>query len=163
MHEANILRCLGFGVLTVSDSRDISKDVSGRNIISLAEAEGHNLVSHILVRDDIAAIRRALKDMLDLEKIDFVVVTGGTGVSRRDVTPEAIRPLLEREIPGFGEAFRALSFKQIGARAILSRALAGVLANKCVFVLPGSTKAVEMGMRELVLPLIGHMLWEVRR
>jgi molybdopterin adenylyltransferase len=115
------------------------------------------------VTDDAAAIAAAVSELLDASDVDVVVVTGGTGVSPSDVTPDAVRPLLERTLDGFGETFRALSFAEIGAATILSRALGGVARGRAVFVVPGSPKAAELAMTRLILPVAGHLVGQLRR
>jgi molybdopterin adenylyltransferase len=154
---------LGFGILTVSSSRTLADDASGDVAERAIVAAGHRLVERLVVPDDTAAIQGAVRALLAHHEIDAVVLDGGTGVSPGDLTPEAVRPLLDREIEGFGELFRMLSYRQIGAAAMLSRALAGVVRDKAVFALPGSPKAVQLGLEELVLPEVAHLLGQARR
>lgn len=154
---------LGFAVITVSDSRRPEDDTSGRTIREMAEASGHRIEDSTLVPDDVAAIRDALRRMLARPGVDVVVTTGGTGLSPRDLTLEAVGPLLDRPIEGFGELFRMLSYNQVGAAAILSRAAAGLIGDRAVFLLPGSPKAVALAMEKLILPEAGHLLAQARR
>jgi len=154
---------LGFAVLTVSDSRGPEEDVGGRTIRDMAMAGGHRIEDSTLVRDDVAAIRAALRGMLARPGVDVVVATGGTGFSPRDLTLEAVAPLFERPIEGFGELFRMLSYPQVGAAAMLSRAAAGLIGGRAVFLLPGSPKAVTLAMEALILPEAGHLLSQARR
>src|SRR5215203_4199004 len=153
---------LGFGILTVSDSRGALDDVSGRTLRDLVEASGHRIVDSTLVRDEVASIRAAIRRLLELPEVDVVVTTGGTGFSPRDVTLEAAGPRLERPIEGFGELFRMLSYQQVGAAAMLSRAAAGLVpingGIKALFLLPGSPKAVALALEKLILPEAGHLL-----
>lgn len=153
---------IGLAVLTVSDSRTPEDDVSGRRIQELATEVGHRVVERRLVGDDIAAIRSAVAELAALPGVDIVVVSGGTGFSPRDVTLEAVAPLLDPVIEGFGELFRMLSFEQVRAAAMLSRATAGLIEDRVVFVLPGSPKAVELAMEKLILPEAGHLLGQMR-
>jgi molybdopterin adenylyltransferase len=162
-HRAYAPGSLGCAVLTVSDSRSAADDSSGRAIRERLEAAGHRVVEHSIVSDDREAIQFAVLRSLAHREVDAVIATGGTGVSPRDVTPEAIAPLLEKELPGFGELFRLLSFQEIGSAALLSRALAGTTAGKAVFVLPGSSGAVVLGMERLIVPELGHLLGQLRR
>ncbi len=162
-HGSDDLEKVGFAVLTVSDSRAPAEDTSGDLIRALASAAGHRVVASGMVRDDEAAIALELRGMLSQQGVDVVVLTGGTGLSPRDVTLEAVEPLFDREIEGFGELFRSLSYAEIGSRAMLSRATAGVVGRQAVFALPGSPKAVRLGMEKLVLPAVGHLLGQVRR
>lgn len=154
---------LGFGLITVSDSRSPEDDVSGRTLSGLAHVAGHRVEGQVVVPDDVSAIRRAVRHMLGLPGVDVVVLTGGTGFSPRDVTLDAVLPLLDQTIDGFGELFRALSYHQVGAAAMLSRAAAGLVGDKAVFLLPGSPKAVSLAMEKLILPEAGHLLSQARR
>jgi molybdenum cofactor biosynthesis protein B len=158
---------LGFAILTVSDTRSPGDDVSGRTIRDLISESGHRIVDSTLVRDELAEIRAALRRLLELPAVDVVVTTGGTGFSPRDVTLEAAGPLLERPVEGFGELFRMLSYQQVGAAAMLSRAAAGIVPingdAKALFLLPGSPKAVALALEKLILPEAGHLLGQARR
>jgi len=145
-------------VITVSDTRGRARDVSGSNAETLLRSAGHNVAKREWVRDEIRAIRRAVRRALSLRGTDLVVLTGGTGIATRDVTPEAVRPLLERELPGFGELFRARSFEQVGAAAWLSRAGAGVARGRLLAYLPGSPAAVTLGLGEILVPELAHAL-----
>ena len=154
---------LGFALITVSDSRTAEDDVSGRTLADLARGAGHRVESTRIVPDDVTAIRRAVREALVLDGVDVVVLTGGTGFSPRDVTLDAVQPILESPIEGFGELFRMLSWQQVGSAAMLSRAAAGLAAGRAVFLLPGSTKAVSLAMEKLILPEAGHLLGQARR
>jgi molybdopterin adenylyltransferase len=143
---------LTLAVLTVSDTRTLETDTSG----GLAETElrrsGHNVTGRQIVRDDVAAIRAALQKSIDDPTIDAVIVTGGTGITVRDVTPDALAPLVTKSIPGFGELFRMLSYAEIGAATIQSRAEAALCSATLVFALPGSTGAVRLALEKIILP-----------
>ncbi|HVP28619.1 MAG TPA: MogA/MoaB family molybdenum cofactor biosynthesis protein [Myxococcota bacterium] len=147
-------------VITVSDTRTVETDAGGALAEALLQAAGHAVVSREIVRDEPAAIAAAVEGALARPGVGAVVLTGGTGVAPRDVTPEAVEPLLERVIPGFGELFRMLSFEEIGSAALLSRALAGMARGRVVFVLPGSRGAVRLALERLVLPELGHLAAE---
>jgi len=162
-HLAGAPDVLGYALVTVSDTRTEADDVSGRRMRELVEGAGQRVVETVIVRDEEAAVRSAVRALLGTEGVDVVVVSGGTGVAPRDVTIEAVEPLLERGLPGFGELFRAASFRQVGAAAMLSRAAAGVARGRAVFVVPGSPKAVELAMGELILPEAGHLIAQARR
>ena len=162
-HRSYAPQSVGCVVLTISDSRTVADDKSGQQIRALLEAAGHRTVEHAIVPDDAAAIRFAVLRALGRADVDAVIATGGTGVSPRDVTPDTVEPLLEKRLAGFGELFRALSYQEIGAAAILSRALAGTASGKVVYVMPGSTNAVKLGMEKLVLPELGHVVGQLRR
>lgn len=154
---------LGFAVLTVSDTRAKRDDTSGNALRELASAAGHQVVDSTLVPDDVAAIRGAVRRLLALPEVDVLVVTGGTGFSPRDVTLDAVEPLLDQRVDGFGELFRMLSWAQVGAAAMLSRAAAGLVGTRAVFLLPGSPKAVTLAMEALILPEAAHLLGQARR
>ena len=154
---------LGFATLTVSDSRSEADDTSGDEVERLTTAAGHRLVERRIVPDEIVEIRAAAGELLRRDDVDVLVLSGGTGFSPRDLTLEAAAPLLERRIDGFGELFRMLSFEEVGAAAMLSRAAAGIIGGRAVFVLPGSPKAVALAMERLILPEAGHLLGQARR
>ncbi|PQV64804.1 molybdopterin adenylyltransferase [Abditibacterium utsteinense] len=154
------VRCF---VLVVSDTRTLETDGGGALIESILTQNGHEVVSRQIVRDEIESIRGAVNQACGgIEAPDAILVTGGSGIGPRDLTPEALRPLLTKELPGFGEVFRVLSFEEIGAATMLSRAFAGVIGRTLLFVLPGSTNAVKLAMEKLIAPEIGHLVREVR-
>jgi molybdenum cofactor biosynthesis protein B len=154
---------LGFAILTVSDSRTEATDTGGKRLRELVEAAGHHVVSAVIVRDHTAAIRAAVEAALAAAGVDVVLGTGGTGVSPRDVTLEAVRPLFEKELPGFGELFRALSYAEIGSAAMMSRTTAGLARGRAIFLLPGSPAALALAMEKLVLPEARHLVSQSRR
>lgn len=162
--EAALLNGARCAVLTISDSRTEATDESGALIERLLLGAGHSVVARHLVPNDDAQIRSRLAEALGRDDVDAVLCTGGTGLGSRDRTVEVVRPLLDREIPGFGELFRMLSYlEQVGAAAMLSRALAGASHGKFVAVMPGSKTAVELAMTRLLLPELLHALRELRR
>ncbi|CAM3456751.1 MULTISPECIES: MogA/MoaB family molybdenum cofactor biosynthesis protein [Saccharibacillus] len=151
-------------VLTVSDTRTKETDKSGQKILELAREAGLRIVKYTLCADDAEAIHSIVAGWLLRPEIDAIVTTGGTGIARRDVTIEAVRPLFEKEIDGFGELFRYLSFAEdIGTKAVLSRATAGTAGEKAIFVLPGSTGAVTLAMRRIIVPEIRHIRHELTK
>ncbi len=162
-HHASAPKRVGCAVITVSDTRTPATDSGGDLLVELITAAGHPLVSREIVADDVLRIRAALERALGNEACSVVMLTGGTGTSARDVTPEAVRPLLERELPGFGELFRMLSFHEIGPAAMLSRAFAGSRAGKVVFALPGSPAAIRLALERLALPELGHLVGEATK
>ncbi|MFI5372626.1 MAG: molybdenum cofactor biosynthesis protein B [Candidatus Eisenbacteria bacterium] len=157
-HASAAGRPVACAIITVSDTRGRADDGSGDAMTRLLEAAGHPVSHRVWVGDEAAAIRRAVRSALGKPAIDVILLTGGTGVAPRDVTPEAIAPLLETPLPGFGERFRALSQRQVGSAAWLSRACAGIARGRLVVALPGSTRAVELALAELVIPELGHMV-----
>jgi len=159
-HRKSAVAQVPTAVITVSDTRTLETDTGGARVAELLGTGGHPIVVREIVKDDPDAIRSALSALLARDDVRAVILTGGTGVAPRDVTPEAVEPLLERLVPGFGELFRALSYEEIGSAALLSRALAGLAAGRVVFVLPGSRGAVELAMQKLILPELGHLAAE---
>ncbi len=150
-------------VLTVSDTRTLETDEGGALIEDLLASAGHEILGRQVVRDEIPAIQSAVQQASDgLGDPEVIIVTGGSGIATRDVSPEALRPLLTKELPGFGEIFRVLSWEEIGAAAMLSRAFAGVMGRTLLFVLPGSTNAIRLAMEKLIVPEIGHLVREAR-
>lgn len=154
------VRCF---VLTISDTRTAETDKSGDAIAALLTGAGHTVTARKIVKDDARAIRDAVSYAAKSGSNDAVITTGGTGISARDVTPDAIAALFERSLDGFGELFRALSYEQIGSAALMSRATAGIIARTAVFVLPGSENAVRLAMEKLILPEVGHIVRELRK
>ena len=150
-------------IVTVSDTRGAREDRSGDLAEALVRAAGHSVISRAWVRDDIAPIRRAVRAALARRATDVVILTGGTGVAPRDRTPEAVRPLLDVEMPGFGEFFRERSFERIGNAAWLSRAGAGIARGRVIVYLPGSPAAVELGLGGVLLPELTHLLFVLGR
>jgi molybdopterin adenylyltransferase len=147
-------------IITVSDTRTAENDTGGQLLADLLQRAGHPVVGREIAADEREAIRAALDGALAREGVAAVLLTGGTGVAPRDVTPEAIEPRLERTIPGFGELFRTLSYQEIGSAALLSRALGGIAAGRVVLALPGSRAAIALAMERLVLPELGHLAAE---
>lgn len=139
-------------LLTASDSRSIAEDRSGDVLVERITTAGHVLAARTLLREEILSMQAALREWIDDPNIDVILINGGTGVTGRDITPEALRPLLDKELPGFGELFRMLSYQTIGTAAMLSRALGGVSGGKFLFALPGSTNAVLQAWDEILQP-----------
>ncbi|MGQ0635720.1 MAG: MogA/MoaB family molybdenum cofactor biosynthesis protein [Planctomycetaceae bacterium] len=154
---------LGFAVITMSDSRTPETDTSGQFIKEAVAAAGHRVARYALVKDDPQQIRNELDGALADPAVAVVVTNGGTGISLRDNAYEALCARLDKRLDGFGELFRMLSFEEIGAAAMLSRALGGIAAGKALFALPGSTKAVRLGMEKLILPQAGHLVFELQK
>jgi molybdenum cofactor biosynthesis protein B len=150
-------------VVTLSDTRTVDTDVSGRRAIELALAAGHRVVDHRVLPDDPTTLESAMAELLGRTDVDVILTTGGTGVSRRDQTIGVVERLLDVPLPGFGELFRMLSWEQVGSGAMLSRAVGGVAKRKAVFSMPGSPAAVELAITRLILPELPHLLRELRR
>ncbi len=160
--SAQTVTSVAYAVLTVSDSRSEATDDSGRLIQQLFNEAGHHLVDYELVRNNPQRIQAMLHRFLQGAG-QCLVVTGGTGVGRRDVTVESVTPFLEKTLPGFGELFRRLSFEEIGAAAMLSRAVCGVSRGRVICCLPGSEAAVRLGLSKLLLPELPHLIWVASR
>ncbi len=150
-------------VLTISDTRTPQTDTGGDTIEELMREAGHEVVYRTIVRDDAPGIRTNLVDLLARAEVDAVVTTGGTGVSARDTTYEVADRMIEKKLDGFGEIFRMLSYEEIGAAAILSRAIAGSVGTKFVACLPGSRNAVRLAVEKLLVPEIAHVVFELRK
>lgn len=154
---------LGFAVLTMSDSRSPETDTSGQFIREAVAAAGHRVARYALVKDDPAQIKPALEAALADPETAVIVTNGGTGISLRDNAYETVMSLLDKPLDGFGELFRMLSYEEIGAAAMLSRAVGGIARGKVLFSLPGSTNAVKLGMQKLILPQAGHLYFELQK
>jgi molybdopterin adenylyltransferase len=139
------------GVLTVSDTRTLADDRSGQVAVELLEGAGHRVVEREIVVDEVEAIRAVLRGWIASPAVDVIITTGGTGVTARDVTPEAVAPLVSKPIPGFGELFRWLSFQEIGTSTVQSRCEAALCETTYLFVLPGSPGAVRTAMEKILL------------
>ncbi|EZP76471.1 molybdenum cofactor synthesis domain-containing protein [Parageobacillus genomosp. 1] len=151
-------------VVTVSDTRTAETDKSGKLMIELLREAGHDVVAYEIVKDEKEAIRQAVLDGCRRPDVDVVLTNGGTGIAKRDVTIETIKEIIEKEIVGFGELFRMLSYTEdIGSAAILSRAIAGVANDTAIFSTPGSSGAVRLAMTKLILPELGHVVREIRK
>jgi molybdopterin adenylyltransferase len=148
-------------IVTVSDTRTVDTDTSGARIRELLSAAGHHVVAYSILPDEPFIVRPRLVELI-AESVEAVIVNGGTGLAPRDSTYEAVVGLLDKRLDGFGELFRFLSYGEIGAAAMLSRAVAGVAARTVIVSLPGSTRAVELALEKLVLPVLGHMRQLVR-
>ena len=141
---------VSIALLTVSDTRNIKDDNSGNYLQLETENSGHKIHERMICKDDIYLIRKYLSDWISNPEIDVIITTGGTGITTRDVTPEAVKPLLDKEIDGFGETFRFLSFQRIGTSTLQSRCIAGTANGKFLFVLPGSKDAVMTGWQDII-------------
>ena len=150
-------------VLTISDTRTDANDTSGRAIKDMLMTAGHHVAGSAIVKDDPAAVIRVVSDQLSSGDVDVIITTGGTGLTSRDSTYEAISSMFDKRLDGFGELFRMLSYEDIGPAAMLSRAVAGTARGKIVAALPGSEAAVRLAMEKLLIPELGHLVQQVRR
>ena len=162
-HKAAAPARVGCYVITVSDTRTEDTDTGGRAIVELLGAAGHEIVGRTIVKDDPEQLRDAIGRQLANPAVQAIVATGGTGITSRDCTYEAVNGMLWKRLDGFGELFRMLSYHQIGAAAMLSRAVAGTVAGRIVVALPGSEAAVRLAVEKLILPELGHLVREAGR
>lgn len=168
-HRAQAPSSLNFALITVSTSRyreiEVGKKVenlSGDLAIKLIEEAGYNIVYNDLVSDDEDLIRKSLEKAAEVSGVDVIITFGGTGVTKKDITIETITPLLDKDLPGFGEIFRKLSYESVGSAAIITRASAGLMRDRVVFCLPGSPQAVEMALKSLIIPEAAHIVKHAR-
>ena len=162
--DAKAGKAINCAVLTVSDSRTEATDESGDLMCRLIEAEGHVVTTRALLKNDEVVVREWVRCCAGLADVDAVLITGGTGLGSRDRTVEAVRPLFDKEMPGFGEIFRMVSFnEQVGTAAILSRAVAGSVNGRLIVSMPGSKAAVELALTRGLLPELRHAIRELRR
>jgi len=162
-HKSYAPPSVGCYVLTVSDTRTPETDMGGLAIRELLAGAGHPLTGSAIVRDDPAAVVARVRERLNDGDTQVIITTGGTGISSRDSTYEAVEGLLEKRLPGFGELFRMLSFQEIGSAAMMSRATAGTVGRKAIFILPGSPDAVRLAMTRLILPELSHVVQQLRK
>lgn len=162
-HRESAPEHVRLAVLTISDTRTPENDTGGDTIEELMRGAGHEIVERRIVRDDAARIRTEIVNLLARPDADAVITTGGTGISARDTTYEVVDRMIEKKLDGFGEIFRALSYEEIGAAAILSRAVAGTVGAKLVACLPGSRNAVRLAVEKLLVPEISHIVFELRK
>ena len=150
-------------MLTVSDTRTADTDTSGRAIVEMLTAAGHQVTGTAIEKDEPARVAELVRQQAAIGDVDVIITTGGTGLSSRDSTFEAIDVLLEKRLPGFGELFRMLSYHELGPAAMMSRASAGTIGKVVVLSLPGSENAVRLAMTKLVLPELGHLVQQTRK
>jgi molybdenum cofactor biosynthesis protein B len=162
-HKATAPTTLGCWVLTVSDTKTPETDTSGALIRERLTTAGHRVVGSSIVRDEPTEVQRIIGQAVADPSVQMIIMTGGTGITSRDSTFEAVEAMLDKRLPGFGELFRMLSFQEIGAAAMLSRAQMGIHARRIVVSLPGSPNACRLALDKLLLPEMGHLVREVSR
>lgn len=162
-HKALATQSVRCYVVTVSDTRTEDSDTSGRAIADLLTAAGHRVAGRTIVKDDAELVRDIIVRQLANPDVQVIITTGGTGISSRDSTYEAVTTMLQKRLDGFGELFRMLSYEQIGSAAIMSRACAGLVAGRIVVSLPGSEAAVRLAMERLLIPELGHLVQQASR
>jgi len=161
-HRAAAARRLGCAVLTISDTRTEATDRGGPLVVELLMAAGHAVLEKAIIPDEPEVMRKKLAELTARADVDAVLLTGGTGISPRDQTFETLSELITRPLPGYGELFRMLSYEEVGAAAMLSRAVAGLIGRTMVFTMPGSPAAVRLAMEKLILPELGHLASQAR-
>jgi molybdenum cofactor biosynthesis protein B len=162
-HKAEAPRSVNCFIVTVSDSRTEETDASGRTIADLLTAGGHRIEGRTIVKDDVDLVRDTIVRQLANPGVQAIITTGGTGITSRDRTYEAVRALLQKRLDGFGELFRMLSYQQIGSAAIMSRACAGLSSGRVIVSLPGSEPAVRLAMERLVIPELPHLVQQAQK
>ena len=160
-HKKHAPRKVTIGIITISTTRALVDDTSGKWISETVAAKGHDVIYHQVIPDDVDIIAATVQNVIGSEQPQVILMTGGTGITKKDVTIEAVTPLLAKELTGFGPLFADLSFQEIGSAAFLSRATAGVMKNTVVFCLPGSLNACKLACRELIFPELGHLVKHV--
>ncbi len=150
-------------VVTVSDTRTEASDTSGQAIVDLLTAAGHHVTGTVIEKDEPARVAELVRQQAAVADVDVIITTGGTGLTSRDSTFEAVDALLEKRLPGFGELFRMLSYHDIGPAAMMSRACAGTIGRVVILLLPGSESAVRLAMTKLVVPELGHLVQQARK
>ena len=162
-HRESAPETVRVAILTISDTRTRETDTGGDTAEEILRNAGQDVVARRIVRDEASGIRESLIDLLASPEVDAVITTGGTGISARDTTYEVVDRMLEKKLEGFGEIFRMLSYDEIGAAAIMSRALAGAVGTKFVASLPGSRNAVRLAVEKLLVPELAHIVFELRK
>jgi molybdenum cofactor biosynthesis protein B len=162
-HKAHAPTSVGCFVLTISDSKTPETDTSGALIRELVSAAGHRVTGHAIVKDEPDQVAAVIRSGCAAPSVEAFILTGGTGITSRDSTYEAIEALLDKRLAGFGELFRMLSYQEVGAAAMLSRAQGGVVQGRVLFSLPGSPNACRLALEKLIIPELPHLIREVRR
>lgn len=162
-HLERSKKSVNVAIVVVSDSKTKDTDESGRIACELLRKKGHSIVSRDLIGNDSNAIVSTMSRLTNRTDVDVILTIGGTGISKNDITVDTLSPLLEKKLEGFGEMFRTMSFKQVGTGALMSRSTAGVINRKVVLCVPGSTAAVELAVKRIIVPEIGHMVYEATR
>ena len=162
-HKAHAPHCVTCVVITCSDTRTSQTDTSGQLMMRLLKEHGHDLAGYHVIKDDPAQIRTLIEEAAAHDAVQAILVNGGTGISKRDSTFEAVDGMLEKRLVGFGEIFRYLTYKDIGSSAIMTRATAGIFRGRIIFSTPGSEGAVRLAMESLILPEIGHIVQQLNK
>jgi molybdopterin adenylyltransferase len=161
MHQIDTSKLVNVAILTISDTRNKDNDRSGQAIQSLLQSNGHAIIDYKIVKDERSIIQDEIENWVERTDVQVIILNGGTGFSPRDVTYEAVSPLLDKQMDGFGELFRMLSYEEIGPKALFSRAVAGSKKSTAIYALPGSTNAVKLALEKLILPTLSHFANEL--
>ena len=159
-HKKDVPKNIKCAIITLSDSRTLNDDVSGDLIKTLLTKEGHQVIEHIVLKDEGKLLIKEIKKLT--KNAEVIITSGGTGIAKRDITVDSLDKLFQKRFTAFGSVFASLSYNDIGSSAIMSRATAGTIDKTAIFCLPGSPKAVELGMKKLILPEIGHIVKHLR-
>lgn len=162
-HKEKSPETVSCAVIVISDSRTEKTDESGKLLFNKLAEAGHKVLSFAFLKNETDDIRRKIDELINHSETQVIITSGGTGASRRDVTIETIKPLMDKKLDGFGELFRFFSYQEIGTSCILSRAMAGVIRGKVIICLPGSSGATRLALEKVILPEIGHMVREASR
>ncbi len=162
-HKEKTPKSVNCAVLIISDSRTEETDESGKLIKQKLGENGHRVVSYAILKNEAAAIKKKVQELLGQAELQVIITSGGTGASHRDITVETITPMLEKKLDGFGELFRFLTYQELGAGSIMSRAVGGVAGGKVILCFPGSLGAARLAMEKIILPEIGHLVREATR
>ena len=162
-HKSHAPKSIGCMVITCSDTRTPDTDTSGQLIHTLLKGQGHTVVAYHVLKDESAQIKGRIAEGLKDKAVHAIIINGGTGISKRDSTFEAVDAMLEKRLVGFGEIFRYLTYEDIGSPAIMSRATAGIIQGRVLFSTPGSENAVRLAMEKLILPELGHLVKELTK
>lgn len=150
-------------VMVTSDTRTPDTDETGKRAVQLLEEAGHSVKAYVIVKNDVAQIKEAFNGFISDEGVQVIITSGGTGIGEKDMTVDAVSEFFDRRLEGFGELFRQISYDEIGVMAMISRATAGIAEGKIVYCLPGSKGAIETALGKIIIPALGHMLWELQR
>ena len=162
-HKEKSPRNVSCAIFTISDTRMEETDESGRLLRERLIQNGHSVIQYSILKNDANDIRQKIQDLLRQYAVQVIITSGGTGLSRRDITVETVLPMLEKKLDGFGELFRFLTFQELGTASIMSRAMAGAVRGKVIICIPGSLGAVRLAIDKIILPEIGHMVREATR
>lgn len=162
-HKEKSPRNVACAIFTISDTRMEETDESGRLLRERLTQNGHSVIQYSILKNDANDIRQKIQDLLRQDAVQVIITSGGTGLSRRDITVETVLPMLEKKLDGFGELFRFLTFQELGTASIMSRAMAGAVRGKVIICIPGSIGAVRLAIDKIILPEIGHMVREATR